>query len=35
MNSIDDNLNIKEMYKFQTNEMNTGSYPKYIKYLQL
>ena len=34
MNSIEDKLNIKEMYKFQIEEMNTGMYPKYIKYLQ-
>jgi hypothetical protein len=34
MNSIEDKLNIKEMYKFQIEEMNTGMYPKYIKYLE-
>ena len=34
MNSIDDKLNIKEMYKYQKTEMNSGIYPKYIKYLE-
>ena len=35
MNSIDDKLNIKEMYNYQLEELNNEEYKKYLKYLNI
>ena len=35
MNSIEDELNIKEMYNYQLEELNNEEYKKYLKYLTI